>query len=76
MQPHWQQMQQRMAAHPVILCLADTTEPNFDGHETQGTETAELRCPARHVRASNLRRDARALAAGFAERVDVGAYVE
>ncbi|MBJ7313764.1 transposase, partial [Rugamonas sp. CCM 8940] len=36
MEPHWQQTQQRMAAHPVILCLEDTTELDFNGQETKG----------------------------------------
>ena len=26
LEPHWQQTQERMRAHPVILCLQDTTE--------------------------------------------------
>ena len=36
MEPHWQQTQQRMAAHAVILCLEDTTELDFNGQETKG----------------------------------------
>lgn len=36
MAPHWQQTQQRMAAYPVILCLEDTTELDFNGQETKG----------------------------------------
>ena len=31
MAPHWQQTQQRMAALPVVLCLQDTTELDFNG---------------------------------------------
>jgi hypothetical protein len=36
MAPHWQQTQQRMAARPVMLCLEDTTELDFNGQETKG----------------------------------------
>jgi hypothetical protein len=36
MAPHWQQTQARMAAYPVILCLEDTTELDFNGQETKG----------------------------------------
>ncbi|MGK5079179.1 IS4 family transposase [Janthinobacterium sp. HLX7-2] len=36
MAPHWQQTQQRMAAYPVILCLEDTTELDFNGQESKG----------------------------------------
>jgi hypothetical protein len=36
MAPHWQQTQRRMAAYPVILCLEDTTELDFNGQETKG----------------------------------------
>jgi len=36
MAPHWQQTQERMAAYPVILCLEDTTELDFNGQETKG----------------------------------------
>lgn len=38
MAPHWQQTQQRMAAHPVILCLQDTTELDFNGQGAVGLE--------------------------------------
>jgi hypothetical protein len=34
--PHWQQTQQRMATRPVILCLEDTTELDFNGQEAKG----------------------------------------
>ncbi|PHV03800.1 IS4 family transposase [Janthinobacterium sp. BJB412] len=36
MEPHWQQTHQRMTAHPVVLCLEDTTELDFNGQETKG----------------------------------------
>lgn len=36
LEPHWQQTQQRMAAHPVVLCLQDTTELDFNGRGTAG----------------------------------------
>jgi hypothetical protein len=36
MAPHWQQTQERMAAYPVILCLEDTTELDFNGQEIKG----------------------------------------
>jgi hypothetical protein len=34
--PHWEQTRQRMQAHSVMLCLQDTTELNFNGHEIDG----------------------------------------
>lgn len=34
--PHWAQTQQRMRAYPVVLCLQDTTELDFNGQETEG----------------------------------------
>ena len=36
MAPHWVQTQQRMFEHPVILCLQDTTELNFNGQQIEG----------------------------------------
>ena len=34
--PHWARTQQRMQAHPVMLCIQDTTELDFNGQETTG----------------------------------------
>ena len=36
MAPHWQQTQQRMAALPVVLCLQDSTELDFNGQRAFG----------------------------------------
>lgn len=36
MAPHWTQTQQRMGEHPVVLCLQDTTELNFNGQQITG----------------------------------------
>ncbi|CAN7188484.1 IS4 family transposase [Pseudoduganella sp. LjRoot289] len=36
MAPHWEQTRRRMQEHPVMLCLQDTTELNFNGQETEG----------------------------------------
>ncbi|WP_443093194.1 IS4 family transposase, partial [Duganella qianjiadongensis] len=36
MAPHWQQTQLRMQNEPVVLCLQDTTELNFNGQEIEG----------------------------------------
>jgi len=36
LEPHWQQTQARMAACPVILCLQDTTELDFNGQRARG----------------------------------------
>lgn len=36
MAPHWQQTRQRMRGRPVVLCLQDTTELNFNGQEIEG----------------------------------------
>lgn len=36
MAPHWQQTEQRMAAQPVVLCLQDTTELDFNGQGAFG----------------------------------------
>ena len=34
--PHWEQTQARMRAQPVVLCIQDTTELDFNGQETTG----------------------------------------
>lgn len=34
--PHWARMQERIQAHPVMLCIQDTTELDFGGQETEG----------------------------------------
>ena len=34
--PHWQQTKQRMAVQPVVLCLQDTTELDFNGQGAIG----------------------------------------
>lgn len=34
--PHWARTQERMRAYPVMLCIQDTTELDFNGQETQG----------------------------------------
>lgn len=34
--PHWARTQERMRAHPVMLCIQDTTELDFNGQETAG----------------------------------------
>jgi hypothetical protein len=34
--PHWEQTRGRMREHPVILCVQDTTELNFNGQEIDG----------------------------------------
>lgn len=34
--PHWQQTQQRMSVEPVVLCLQDTTELDFNGQGAIG----------------------------------------
>lgn len=34
--PHWEQTRHRMRAHPVMLCVQDTTELNFNGQQTEG----------------------------------------
>lgn len=36
MAPHWQQTQERMKAQPVVLCLQDTTELDFNGQGAIG----------------------------------------
>ena len=36
LEPHWRQTEQRMAAHPVVLCLQDTTELDFNGRQAVG----------------------------------------
>ena len=34
--PHWQSTEARMRAHPVVLCLQDTTELDFNGQGIAG----------------------------------------
>jgi hypothetical protein len=41
MKPHWQASSQRMAEHPVVLCLQDTTELDFNGQHCR-TGAVEL----------------------------------
>ena len=36
LEPHWVRTQERMRAHPVMLCIQDTTELDFNGQETAG----------------------------------------
>jgi hypothetical protein len=36
MAPHWERTERRMSAHPVVLCLQDTTELDFNGQMAQG----------------------------------------
>ncbi|MDK2662176.1 IS4 family transposase [Cupriavidus sp. LEh21] len=36
MQPHWERTAERVAQFPVVLCIADTTELNFNGQEREG----------------------------------------
>lgn len=36
LEPHWARTQERMHAHPVVLCIQDTTELDFNGQETTG----------------------------------------
>ncbi|WP_291991684.1 IS4 family transposase [Candidatus Accumulibacter sp. ACC003] len=36
LQPHMDCSQRRMAQHPVVLCLQDTTELDFNGQEIEG----------------------------------------
>jgi len=33
---HWRASIERMRAHPVVLCLQDTTELNFNGQRSAG----------------------------------------
>jgi hypothetical protein len=35
-QPHWIATEERGREHPVVLCLADTTELDFNGQKAQG----------------------------------------
>ena len=36
MQAHWQASEQRIAQHPVVLCLQDTTELDYNGQQMAG----------------------------------------
>jgi hypothetical protein len=36
LEPHWQRTRERMAAQPVVLCLQDTTELDFNGQGAIG----------------------------------------
>ncbi|QRQ83739.1 IS4 family transposase [Cupriavidus oxalaticus] len=36
MQPHWERTAERMGQFPVVLCIADTTELDFNGQEMEG----------------------------------------
>ena len=41
----WRAPKPAMAAHPVVLCLQDTTELDFNGQDIDGFGTA---CPMKH----------------------------
>lgn len=36
MAPHWAQTQSRMQTYPIVLCIQDTTELDFNGQEMEG----------------------------------------
>jgi hypothetical protein len=36
MAPHWAQTEKRMIEHPVVLCIQDTTELNYNGQQITG----------------------------------------
>ncbi|QYF91727.1 hypothetical protein KY495_13050 [Massilia sp. PAMC28688] len=36
MAPHWARTERRMAARPVVLCLQDSTELDFNGQKVRG----------------------------------------
>jgi hypothetical protein len=72
LQPHLQASEQRMRQHPVVLCLQDTTELDFEGKRARAG-AAELRGPARDVPAPDLCDHARTGAAGRDRCLDVGA---
>ncbi len=36
LEPHWRQTERRMAAYPVVLCLQDTTELDFNARRVTG----------------------------------------
>ena len=36
MAAHWHASEQRIAQHPVVLCLQDTTELDYNGQQTEG----------------------------------------
>ena len=36
LQPHWDASAQRMQAHPVVLCVQDTTQLDFEGKAARG----------------------------------------
>lgn len=36
MEAHWQASEQRIAQHPVVLCLQDTTELDYNGQSIEG----------------------------------------
>lgn len=36
MAPHWAQTQKRMGEHPLVLCIQDSSELNFNGQQIKG----------------------------------------
>ncbi len=36
MAPHWERTEQRMAPHPVVLCIQESTELDFHGQKITG----------------------------------------
>ena len=43
LQPHWDATAQHAREHPVVLCLQDTTELDFEGKAPRAAGSAELR---------------------------------
>ena len=43
MQPHWDRTTARMGQLPVVLCIADTTELNFNGQDIEGARGGPVR---------------------------------
>ena len=65
-----------MRAHPVVLCLQDTTELDFNGQGLEGDRAAELQDATRHVLAPDVCREPGARTARGVGCVDVGTGAE
>lgn len=75
MEPHWERTERCMSAHPVVLCLTDTLEFDFNGQQTRGLGPLNYEARRGMYVYLDLGCDAAARTIGRVRRVDVGAYL-
>ena len=71
MQAHWQASEQRIGQHPVVLCLQDTTELDFNGQQMAGLGPLSY-----EAQRGLYLHPTYVVTAGIDQRVDLGAPVQ